>query len=697
MTRWTALPFVRYVVALAVGIIAYLVGGLSVSLAIGLLAFGTLVLLLCFFGPYRRLGRIVPLLRGLAIGLTLIGLGGLVTDSHTESHRPDHLLGLSEPIAAYEAVIATPVEQRPSSYRAEAQVRRVRIQSGWVAASGRVQLRFEPVLEQKPRYGDVLLIRSAPQTVSGIRNPGAFDYRRYLAFRQIHHQQYLRRNAYRLLQHDPPSRRQAWACEVHELADRILTRHLGAGEEFAVVKAMVLGSRDAIDPGLQDAYSVAGAVHVLSVSGLHVGVLFLALQFLLRFLEHKRYGKYLFAGIVLAVLWFYALMTGFSAPVLRSVVMFSLILVSKTLGRQHQLVNTLAVSAFLILLLDPYALTTVGFQLSYLAVGGLALWQRPLYLVMTPRFRWLDWLWQITSVALVAQLVTSPLSIHYFYQFPTYFWLVNPVVIPLSSLVLVLGLLVLVLAWVPMVSTLLGWLLKWCMWALNEAVRLTESLPGASFRPLNLSAVEVGLLYLVIVLLIGMVTTRRKAFLWPAAALSILLAFLGGWHSLLTRQQRLFMVSHQPRQTVLQFIRGRNVCIQADAEALSPDRIRFFLRGTWDSLGVVGSLQAEALPRPVQVENDWFALGVWEGKSFLILKRPLPPEFHSYVRVDYGIVSRNAIRSWRELGGRMDAGQWILDTSNRPRLAQRLWSEARTLGQRCHSVDQQGAFLDKID
>ncbi|WP_234733871.1 ComEC/Rec2 family competence protein [Tellurirhabdus bombi] len=585
MHRWSAYPFVRYVTALSIGIIVCLYKKDNFSLALILTGVsGGSFLVTALFQRKGSFGRLVSGLSGL---IFLAGLGWLVTYRHTASNDPTNLTHSQQPIRAYEGVVNTQAEQREKTFRLEVSVRRVRTDSSWQTASGTVLVYLDKNVAQKPRYGDVWLIRGSPKAVDPPRNPGQFNYKRFLAHRQIYHQQYVRPADRQVIGYAPASRLTALAFTVNAWADSVFTHHVGTGQEFAIVKAMILGVRDSIDPELQQAYSAAGAVHVLSVSGLHVGVLFAALTFLLGFLKNHDKGRYVFFALMLGLLWFYALMTGFSAPVLRSAFMFSLILLGQVLNRKHTMINTLAASAFLILLIDPFAITTAGFQLSYLAVGGLTLWQRPLYQSLRFENYWVDSLWKITSVALVAQLATFPLSVYYFHQFPTYFWLANPLVIPLSSLVLILAMALLAVSWIPLLSMLLGMGVYAAMWALNQSILLTEKLPYSVLKGLVLTPLELALLSALLLSLIVLLTERKKAWLWGALGCGSFLMASVSWTHQAQNRQRLTIVHAVPRNTVVAQVRGRSATIFSEKPlTVGSKEFSFNLQGTYDSLGV---------------------------------------------------------------------------------------------------------------
>jgi competence protein ComEC len=220
------------------------------------------------------------------------------------------------------------------------------------------------------------------------------------------------------------------------------------GINLDVAKTMLLGVKSSIDFETMAVYSSLGAIHILSVSGLHIGLLYVGLLFIFGFLKRKGpYGKILFFSIVMVLLWLYAGISGFSNPVIRSAWMFSIMLFAKAFLRQQNGVNTLAFSCFILLVGKPLALFEPGFQLSYLAVLGLIIFQNKwVSLIYTnnqkgPLRYMLKKCWELTCVALAAQIFTWPLIIYYFNQFPNPFWflLLNPILIILSTISLGLG------------------------------------------------------------------------------------------------------------------------------------------------------------------------------------------------------------------------------------------------------------------
>jgi competence protein ComEC len=229
----------------------------------------------------------------------------------------------------------------------------------------------------------------------------------------------------------------------------LIEQHVKTKDELAVASAIMLGYRDYMNADIVQAYASSGALHVLSVSGLHVGVLFLALQFLLQWMDKYRQLKWVKVLLVLAVMFFYAVLTGLSPSVLRAVVMFSFFVIAKAINRDNNMYNVLGISCLLLLFWNPYLITEVGFKLSYLAVLGIVVLYPILQPLLTFKNKLLKGAWSITCLSIAAQIATFPISLYYFHQFPNLFLISNLIIIPASDFVLYLGMLICVTFKIP--------------------------------------------------------------------------------------------------------------------------------------------------------------------------------------------------------------------------------------------------------
>lgn len=713
-------PFVRYAAALIAGIVLYVLAPAWIILPLVALSLGV-VLMLWSLG--RHVNQVVKPIQGKAgLGalLILLALGWAITYQRTDSNRPDNISHLTDTLQAYEGVVAAQPEERAKTYRVELEIRRARWQSEqarqginaetgrWHSLSGRVIVYLDKTNLSLPRYGEVWLVSGPPRPIDPPLNPEEFNYKRYLSYRNIGYQQYLRPFQRQVLGLDPPNPITAVATKVNRWADSVFTQAVGSRAEYALVNAMILGVRDDLDAELYRAYSAAGAVHILSVSGLHVGILFQVLTFMLGFLAKRKSGKLLMAALQLAILWFYALVTGFSPPVLRSAGMFTLVILARAFGRQQQLPNTLGASAFFILCFDPYALFSAGFQLSYLAVAGISAWHAPLYQAVTFENKWANRLWELTAVALVAQLITFPAGVFYFHQFPTYFLLSNPIVIVLSEVLLPLAMAALAFSWIPYVQDVLGWLLQKTAWLLNYSVTLTSQLPGAAWDGLWLSQATLLLLYTVILCAVTLLLTRNRAYLWAACGASVLLAGITLWEEYRQAHQQRLAVHFVPHRTAVSLTTGHQSTLLTDLDSADTRSFDFYLKKTFGLWGVSTLTMARTKRAysptdslrnmPLHYRTEAYTLWVWRGKTMLLVNRLTGRnKWRLPAIVDYLIISRNALHDWEQLNGRVVARHIIFDDSNRTPLTDRLLTEAKQRRISCYSVRQMGAYLAELE
>ncbi len=295
------------------------------------------------------------------------------------------------------------------------------------------------------KVDDVLMGKMVFNNLDHSLNPNQFDYKTYLEKRYIYHQLFTSNQS--LLKIN--SKTQSLfgiANNIREYVNSKLKSYDFNPDELAVINALLLGQRQDISDSVYKSYINAGAVHILAVSGLHVGILLIILSLALKPIESLKHGKLIKTILLITFLWCFALITGLSASVTRAVTMFSIVTIAINLKRPTNIYNTLAISMFVILLFKPMFLFDVGFQLSYLAVFSIVIVDPIIYKKWKPKSRIVDFYWHTFTVTLSAQLGIIPISLYYFHQFPSLFFISNLVIIPFLGLILGLGILVIVLA-----------------------------------------------------------------------------------------------------------------------------------------------------------------------------------------------------------------------------------------------------------
>jgi competence protein ComEC len=293
--------------------------------------------------------------------------------------------------------------------------------------------------------GDNLVINASFFEINKPLNPYTFNYKKYLHNKQIHHQLYVNNNQLLI----KPAKRFSIKSLAAKFRKKVTASLLNNGfkdNELAVVNALLLGQRQTISEDLIESYSDAGAIHILAVSGLHIGIILLILMFLFKPLHYLKHGKLLASILIIFLLWIYAIIAGLSPSVVRAVSMFTAIAIGMHLNKPSNIYNTLVISMFFLLLFNPYYLFEVGFQLSYLAVFAIVWIQPKIVNLWTPKNWFVFKMWELLAVSLAAQLGVLPLSIYYFHQFPGLFFISNLVIIPFLGFILISGILVITLS-----------------------------------------------------------------------------------------------------------------------------------------------------------------------------------------------------------------------------------------------------------
>lgn len=549
-------------------------------------------------------------------------LGGLLLVSGvTDRLYPAHLMHADAAESVYLMTIDGETQQKPSS---------VRILADAVDLDGR---HFGKVLlylakdsvAGKIGHGDRLLVRAKLNPVQPAGNPNEFNYARYLRFHHVYHQAYVRQGLWELVGPDERSIRRSF-IELRRALLEVFQRAGLEGPEFAVASALVLGYKADLEQSLVQAYAGAGATHVLAVSGLHVGIIYLVVNWLLGFLKVFRHGERIRAVFNILILFSYAALTGLSPSVTRAVVMFASVAMAKAFDRRVSIYNTLATSAFALVVYDPLIVMQVGFQLSYAAVLGIVTLQPWLFNQFTPKGGWLaDKVWEITCVSVAAQIATFPLGLLYFHQFPNLFFVSNLFVIPAATGVLMLGVgLMAVQVWVPLLA-FCGFLIKWLIRAMNGLVELFDRIPYAVTSEIDISVLETVLIYALIVATAYMLIQREPRMLLLVSGITLLIivsqSFEYGEH----QKQRSLTVYNIRKQTALALMDGTALQFVADPE-LQADKqsMLFHVRHHWWARGVK---REHSVALGDSIMNRPFG---WQGKKIIIIGRP-PPSTALYI------------------------------------------------------------------
>lgn len=502
--------------------------------------FFILFLLIVFIFSKKILRTLIGLILFFFLGIFLVFIQN---DTNYPNHYVKHLENDSLAVVKIRKILKE--NQYNRKYEAEV------IQLGDVLTKGKVLVNISKEDTINALFVDDLLVLKADfKAINAPYNPYQFNYKLYLQKQGISQQLFLKNNQYK---HLKPINNSwlGYANLFRNKIQRSLEKFNFKPNELAVINALLLGNRENISKQLLEDYANAGAIHILAVSGLHVGIILLLLSTLLKPLEQLKNGKFLKTVIVVLSLWVFAFIAGLSASVIRAVTMFTFVAIGLFFNRNNIVLFSLISSLFFLLIFNPLFLFDVGFQLSYLAVFGIVILQPKMYSIWQPNYKIMDKFWQLATVSLAAQIGVLPLSLYYFHQFPGLFMLSNLIIVPLLGFILIGGIVVIILALLNVLPQFLADFYGLIISLMNNFVSWISKQEDFLFTEISLSFQAMFAIYLVIAFgiyfFIHQKTKSLVYFLFTVLLLQGIILF----ENYQTKTKNEFIIFHKSRHTVL--------------------------------------------------------------------------------------------------------------------------------------------------
>lgn len=374
------------------------------------------------------------------------------------------------------------------------------------------------------KVDDIMMTSSQFKTLTAPLNPHQFNYKHYLEKQHIYHQLFLSQQELLSIESKTHTLL-GFAAQLRQTINKRLEKFNFQRDELAIINALLLGQRQDISKEIYNNYVQAGAIHILAVSGLHIGIILILLNFLFKPLEYFKHGKLIKTILLVLLLWSFAIIAGLSASVVRAVTMFTIITIAFNYKRPTLIYNTLAFSIFILLLFRPTFIFDVGFQLSYIAVFAIVVVQPMLYNLWQPSYKVLDFFWKLFTVTVSAQVGVIPISLYYFHQFPSLFFISNLIIIPCLGVLLGLGILIIVLALLNNLPQLLASLYGYFISLMNDVVAWVAMQEAFLFKNISFGLSSVVISYTLIVALI--VGIKKKTYTSLVTLLTIVLCCQG--------------------------------------------------------------------------------------------------------------------------------------------------------------------------
>lgn len=429
-------------------------------------------------------------------------------------------------------------------------------------ASGKIILN-QPIDSplQKLRVDDELIVFAPIDEIKPPLNPSQFNYKSYLNKQGIYDQLKLNVNNHMVLENSSRTIK-GYAASLRQTIISKLEQANFRDAELGIIQALFLGQRDTISTETYTHYKNAGAVHILAVSGLHIGIILLFLEFMLRPLELLPRGKSLKLVVIVMLLWGFAFLAGLTASVIRAVTMFSFVAYAMYLNRPSNTFNILALSMFFILLVfDPMLLFNVGFQMSYAAVFAIV-WVYPILQKFWYPKNWLiRQVWQLLSVSIAAQVGVLPISLYYFHQFPGLFFLSNLLIVPFLGLILGLGIIMIALIVLKIAPKFLIEFYDSLIGFMNAIIKWVAQQEAFIFRNIPFDSIQLVITYCLLISMILIVT--KNTFKRTVTFLICLIGFqLWSLYNLYnTNQNEQLILAHQTKYSILAHQKGKQLIV----------------------------------------------------------------------------------------------------------------------------------------
>jgi competence protein ComEC len=501
--------------------------------------------------------------------------------------------------------------------------------------------------------GSFVATTMRPTLVPNTHNPGGFHYKEWLFRNEITHQLYLAKGSWILL---PSKKSKQYVQALQQKISNRLQQNITGKQEKAVAAALLIGYKRDIDSDLMKAYSNTGVIHVIAISGLHLGLIYGLLLGIFSWMPDSTIKKWTAPPIMLFVLWGFALVTGAGPSIVRAAVMFSFIIIATMVKQNSSILNALAASAFFLLLLHPFYLWDIGFQLSYAAVLSIVLYQKIIFDSLYFNYKWIQACWQLNALTLSAQILTLPLVVYHFHQFPNYFLFSNFIVVPLSSIILYGCLLLLPFGAVAFIGKALSVATSLLITSMNWIIQKMNALPYATTSHLEINTVQVVLFFILIFCFTLFIQTKKNRWCFFSLIALLFACCIHSYHHTKAAGQTTLTVWFVPKTTKIttRYGLGAEQPLKASSHAFCIGHTRFLQIG-----------------QTVQLNNSL---------------RELP-------KVDILLISNQSKSPIALLAKQFKGSLYVFDSSI-PLWKMESWKkEAEGLHLRHHFVSQQGAFV----
>ena len=525
--------------------------------------------------------------------------------------------------------------------------------------------------------GDSILVPGKWQPIKNSGNPFEFDYATYCMRSGIFYQQSCSVNDIRLysaINEDGTP----FIERAHDLCMRQLDKYIPDPKTKGLIQAMILGDEVNLDEDLLHSYAETGIVHIIAISGGNVAIFFIVISFLLWWLRHKKHLWIKYA-VALPLVWFYVLMAGAAPSAVRAAVMFSLLAFSIMLEKNNNSLNQLFATAFLLLCVQPMWLFSVGFQLSFVAVLSLILFYTPVYKWASPVNKPAKLLWGTVAASIAAEVLVAPLVIYYFHNFPLLFIIANAAAYLFMSIVLILGMALIVLSFIPVVARIIGICVIEIVTVFDKIVVWLQNFNPESFHFLVLTGLELFLVYVMITGIVLFLLKKQKPALFTGLVSSCLLLCSFCSDEWVRLHQERFVVYNTAKTNHIELIKSGNYTV-INRDTATRKKISYAV--------TQAHIYWQALKKDTTTANEILVAG---GKTILVLNNDINAD--NPFPVDILVINYTGKTDLQKLHRIFSTSLIVLGNNFTEKQQEKWVKECASFNISVHSIAMKGAFI----
>ncbi|MFH4964877.1 ComEC/Rec2 family competence protein [Gaetbulibacter sp. M235] len=607
-------PIIKLTIYLIIGILIGYYCNISIYFTLFILGLLILILTVVFLIAKKQFAKTIWF--GLFAFLIMVFIGVLTVNFHNQKNYSNHYSNFITKNDSIKTITFRIREVlKPGNYYDKYIIDILKEDS--IQVSGKSILNVQKdTLKNVLHVDDIFITNAIFKEVIPPLNPSQFNYKSYLEKQYICHQLFIKNDALFKVKTNQQTLF-GIANNIREHINLKLKSYKFKPDELAIINAILLGQRQNISDDVYSNYTNAGAIHILAISGLHIGIILMILSSTFKPIERLRYGAFIKALLLVVILWGFAIIAGLSASVTRAVTMFSIVAIGFNLKRPANIYNTLAISIFILLLFKPLFLFDVGFQLSYMAVFGIVTIDPYLTKLWKPKYYIPKKAWEVIRITFSAQLGILPISLYYFHQFPGLFFLSNLLIIPFLGFILGFGIVVIVLAILNILPDFLADLFGSTISLMNTVIEWVAQQDTFLFKNISFNILFVIASYLLIIALVRFFTKRNYknlVFLFLAIIIGQSIFIYSKFES----PKNQFLVFHKRRYTLLGNKFGNKICIANNFDDATEKKDKIITDYTIENQ--IKSLQKDSLQSVYILGNKKLlvidSLGVYNVKSF---------------------------------------------------------------------------------